>query len=727
MKKTIVFTFVLLALWGQRLNAAEGMWLPILLEKYNISQMQELGFKLTAEDIYSVNQACLKDAVAGLVRVNNPFRNFCTAEVISDKGLLLTNHHCAYRTIQQHSSVEADYLTNGFWAMQPSDELQAQGIGVAFLKRMDDVTSRVLQGTQLVTQPNKIDSIIAANIAQIETQTTAETGFLAQVKPLFSGNQYILTTLQLFTDVRLVGAPPSAIGKFGGDTDNWMWPRHTGDFALYRIYADTLNQPAAYSALNQPYKPIKHFELSLKGVQPGNFTMVMGFPGTTNEYLPAAGVAQLMHQINPKIIEINGIGLNIMDRAMESNPAIRIQYASKAASLANGWKKTIGENRGLKRLNAVERKREFESGFKQWYLQNDTLQRRYGHILMAYDSLYAFSAPYNVAGELFWESVMACELINLARSFSVLFTLNKSTDTAFVNTEISKLKAEVTRFFKDYHQPTDRQLFEANLSYYHQTITQPSFQIPALNNALTKHKGNWQAYTNWVFETSLLANQQKALKYLTHFKPGSIKQLKTDPVMVLFVDAATMYNQNIASVLGGVDDELNQLNKLYLEAQFLYQPQRHFYPDANSTFRISYGQVADYEPADAVKYHYRTTLQGIIEKNNPEIYDYSVPDKLLTLYQQRNFGAYADADGQMPVCFIASNHTTGGYSGSPVINAQGQLIGINFDRNWEGTMSDIMYDPQMCRNIVLDVRYIMFIIDKYANAGYLLNELTIVN
>jgi hypothetical protein len=693
------------------------MWIPLLLEKYNFEDMKAKGFKLTAEDIYSVNKTSMKDAIV-------IFGRGCTGEMISEKGLLITNHHCGYGQIQRHSSLENDYLTHGFWAKDMSQELPNPGLTVTFLISMEDVTEKVLQGvSDKITEAERYQ-IIKKNIDKITSEAVKNTHYKARVESFYNGNQYFLFINEVFEDVRLVGTPPSSIGKFGGDTDNWMWPRHTGDFALFRVYCGKDGKPAPYSKDNVPLKPRKYFPISMKGVVEGDFTMVFGYPGSTSQYIPSFAVQEIMNETDPARILIRGKKLDIINQAMESSPLTRIQYSAKAASIANGWKKWIGEIRGLKRLNAIERKINFETEFQKWADSTKTDDKNYSNILSKYKELYAQRSKYNFASIYINEAGLGCDAILLTvrlRSFENLKNADKNTVEALAK----EAKSKGDGIFKDYDEQTDKKLFiEMTRLYYNNVHAEfhPAY-FSMIGKFSKKHSDPIVAFADYCYSKSVFANKARFEKFVNELSPKSYSILQKDPIYVLMKDYIAVFQDKISNQIDKIDYVIDSLDRIYMKAQMEFQPNRLFFPDANFTLRVTYGQVSSYYPADAIKYNYFTTITGIMEKDNPDIYDYDVPKKLKELYINKDFGSYADKDGNLRVAFIATNHTTGGNSGSPVLNAYGELVGINFDRNWEGTMSDIMYDPEMCRNIILDIRYALFVIDKYAGAKHLIEEM----
>ncbi|WP_282037431.1 S46 family peptidase [Saccharicrinis aurantiacus] len=701
------------------IKAAEGMWIPILLQKYNIEEMQELGFKLTAEDIYSVNQASMKDAVV-------IFGSGCTGELISNEGLLITNHHCGYSAIQSHSSLENDYLTNGFWAMNRDEELTNPGLKATFLRSMKDVTEAVLEGvTEEMTEKER-NSVISKNSKAIKDEAIKDTHFTAVLKPFFHGNQYFLFVNEVFTDVRLVGAPPSAIGKFGGDTDNWMWPRHTGDFSLFRIYANEDNEPAEYAEENKPYTPKHHFPISMKGVSEGDFTMVFGYPGSTYEYVPSYHIKMITEKVNPTLIDVRTKKLEIMNRYQGADPAVRIKYAAKNASTSNSWKRWIGEIKGLDKLNAIEKKEEQEVAFQKW--ADASGNDKYKTVLTEYKGIYEEYSKYYITYSYISEMIRrnGMEGVGLSGYFDGLISEIEK-DTVDNEVVLSKKEGIITRyqkFFKDYYMPLDKEETAMLLQVYQENID-ANFLPDVYMLINGKYNGDISKYVDMVFEKSVFMNQNTAEAFVNNFSKKSIKKLHKDPAYILLDSFVELAKSNVVDQYKELRSKIMLLDRTYMAGLMEFENDKVFYPDANFTLRVSYGQVSAYEPKDAVQFKYYTTLEGIIEKDNPDIYDYRVPAKLKELHTTKDFGKY-EVNGTVPVCFVATNHTTGGNSGSPVVNANGELIGINFDRAWEGVMSDLMYNPEQCRNISLDVRYVLFLIDKFAGASYLLNEMTII-
>lgn len=697
------------------LQAKEGMWIPIFLEKYNFAEMQQMGFKLTVQDIYDVNNASMKDAVV-------IFGGGCTGELISNDGLLITNHHCGLGQVQRHSSVEHDYLTNGFWAMNKEEELPNPGLTVSFLEYMEDVTDKVLDGISDLTYEEK-ERKIQNNILKIRKESEKEGKFSAQVKPLFYGNQYFLYVHKIYRDVRLVAAPPSAIGKFGGDTDNWMWPRHTGDFTLFRIYAGKDNEPAEYSPDNVPFHPRKFFSVSTKGVKEGDFTMVFGNPGSTMQYIPSHEVAIIMNQRDPDRVKIRDKKLEIIGADMEKDAKVRIQYTSKYQGISNAWKKWQGEIKGLNRLDAVKKKLEFEKEFKDWAVSANLWESDYKPVFGNFDSVYAVYEKYIKAADYYSEIVNGgTDIFSLATQANLLLNAAENKQTEQLATLKKSLTRSIPGIFKNYNKATDEKLFAALLPMLAGGISDEFLPV-GFKNKINEISGN--ELIEKYYRKSLLADTVFWKKMLEENSDKLILKLRKDPVFVLYNQLKMKNETDIAPVVAMATKAITENMKIYMAGIMKMKNDQPLYADANLTLRVSYGKVEGYQPADGVYYKHYTTLKGIMEKDNPEIYDYDVPDRLKELYEKKDFGRY-ELDGSVPVCFVASNHTTGGNSGSPVVNGNGELIGINFDRVWEGTMSDIMFDPEVCRNISLDMRFVLFIIDKYAGAGYLLNEMNIV-
>ena len=710
MKRFHLITF-LFVLFPAFLFAGEGMWIPMLLQ-YNEKEMQEMGMRITADDIYSINHSSLKDAIV-------LFGGGCTGEIVSDYGLLLTNHHCGYDYIQKHSSVEHDYLTNGFWAMNRGEELPCPGLSVIFLREMRDVTEKILFNITLDMPEDERQATVDKNMKKIIAQVEKETNYKVSIKPFFLGNEYYLLLNEVYTDVRLVGCPPSNIGKFGGDTDNWVWPRHTGDFSVFRVYADKNGRPADYSKDNIPYKPAKHLDISLKGAEEGDFAFVFGYPARTNEYLPAVAVDQEANIIDPIMVDLRGKVLDIYNKYQEQDPKVRIQYASKHASIGNGWKKWMGVTEGINHFHGVEKKRAFEKDFQDWVMQSRS-RYMYMHLLKDFEQNYKELEPYELAYTYLAEAGLRIELVNFAGRFAKLSEVAKDTPQENIDKMVASLKTASTNFYKDYYDPIDREVAAMLLKEY--LKAQPAEFRPSFLNEIK----DVDDYVDHLFAKSIFTDEVKVNALLDNFKIKDTKKLANDPAMKVYQSLIDFYRDEVYNNISSINDNIDRLRRIYMKGQMEMQTDKRLFPDANFTLRVTYGKVEGFKPQDGMKYKHFTTLEGIMQKENPDIYDYVVEPRLKELYNNKDYGRYADKDGTMHVAFTASVHTTGGNSGSPILNADGQLLGLNFDRCWEGTMSDLIYDPDICRNISVDIRYVLFIIDKFAGAGHLIDEMTIV-
>lgn len=688
-----------------------GMWIPTEL---NEKEMKEMGMKISAKQIFDPSKPSIKDAVV-------QFNGGCTAEIISPQGLLLTNHHCGYGQIQKHSSVQNDYLSEGFWAQNTKGELPNPGVTVDFIADIKEVTKDVLAGTQ-----NQDDAaaqnLIDRNIETVKQGFKLEPWQKVVIKPAYYGNKYYAYVIETYKDVRLVGAPPSSIGKFGSDTDNWVWPRHTGDFAMFRIYADKNNKPAEYSEDNVPYKPKYFLPVSIKDKQEDDFTFVFGFPGRTTEYLPAIAVEKVMNETDPAMISVREVALKTLDEKMRADNETRIKYASKFASIANYWKKWIGEVEGLKKSDAVGKKQQYE---QMLISKNSQIKSTIDGL----NRLYTEQGPYALNRAYYTETVRNAETLTLANLFTNYI---QSYEAGKIDSKtLESLKSRLSGFYMNYDAVLDAKV-TAQLIALYADKTAPQF-LP---------KG-WEQYQDEAKNIALIENMSKnsvitgraALKGATVYSDidkvfedqnALVKNLKKDPLMKLFSELRETYIRTTDGKVNALQSEIDALQKKYMAQQMETDKDRKFFPDANSTLRVTYGKVKGSNPRDAVYYGYQTHVAGIMEKYVPGDYEFDVPRKLIDLYNNKDFGIYKDKTGDVPVNFTATNHTTGGNSGSPALDAHGNLIGLNFDRQWEGTMSDINFDPRFSRNIMVDTKYILFIIDKYADAKWLLNEMKIV-
>ena len=690
------FIKILLLFFVFQVSAQQGgMWIPSLLEGMNETEMQSLGSKLTAQDIYDINNSSLKDAIGH-------FNGGCTSEVISDQGLVLTNHHCGFGQIQSHSSLENDYLKDGFWAMSLEDELPNEGLFIEFIVSIHDVTEIALKGINDSMTETEKQSLISKNTNAALKTWPKESWQDVKTKAFYEGNQYFLFVTERFEDIRLVGAPPSSIGKFGSDTDNWVFPRHTGDFSMFRIYADANNRPAKYSKDNKPYKPKHYLPVSLDGVEEGDFTMVFGFPGTTSEYLPAVAIEHITKEFNPTNIAIREAALKVIDQKMKESDAVRIKYASKQARIANAWKKWIGENLGIEKSNAVEKRKAFEATFTK-ALKEKGLEDKYGNILPEFDQLYKDFAPINIKRRNFIEVFLVTnELMQMTfRAYQVEQALVANPDNLERGKEV--LTGQLQGIHKNYDADLDKGVYFNVMPLYGKEVDAT------------------------IYDKTAFTNLDSALSLLEGDAATVIKNLNNDAAFAYAKPIIDEFFNSLNPEYQQKNEPITALQTKYMTALMEALPNARYFPDANSTLRVTYGQVRGYSPRDAVYYNPVSYLDGVIEKYIPGDYEFDVPQKLIDLYEAKDYGQYADKNGKVPVCFLGTNHTTGGNSGSPAIDAEGNLVGLNFDRVWEGTMSDMNYDPEICRNIMVDLRYVLFIVDKYAGATHLIDEMTLVH
>ena len=706
------FKLVLLLFFIQTQAQQGGMWVPSLLNSMNEAEMKSLGSKISIKDIYDANKSSLKDAVP-------QFNGGCTSEVISPKGLILTNHHCGFDAIQNHSTVEHDYLRDGFWAYKMEEEIPNKDLEVTFIIKIEEVTTQVLKGVSTITSELEKQKKIQQNIAELIKNLPKEPWQENRIKTFFDGNQYLLFVIESFKDVRFVGAPPSSIGKFGSDTDNWVWPRHTGDFSLFRIYADKNNHPAEYSKDNIPYIPKKFLPISTSGIEENDFTMVLGFPGRTQEYLPSFAVAQIMNELNPAKIEIRDNALKIQDVFMRKDQAIKIQYASKYAGIANYWKKWIGETKGLKKSNALATKQKFEAEFTEKVIKAGK-QAEYGSLLSEFEKNYNDIKEYALARDYFSEVVQRnTELLSSGyRLYQLEQVLTTKGEQAFMDRKTVLINTMVD-FYKDFNVQVDKNVFEKLIDLY--ATKSPKQFLPSTLNGI-----NATTLANDIYSNSKLTSYEGFKSLLDGDSKSVLEKINNDKGYQLVKSIVDGYLKNVAPKYDEINLKNTSLQRTYMKAILELLPNNRIFPDANSTLRVTYGKVKGYKPNDAIYYEPITYLDGVMEKYIPGDYEFDVPKKLIDLYNTKDFGIYGQ-NGKMPVCFIGTNHTTGGNSGSPAVDAYGNLIGLNFDRVWEGTMSDINYSPEICRNIMVDARYVLFIIDKYAQAKNLITEMQLVS
>ncbi|SEW53644.1 S46 family peptidase [Chitinophaga arvensicola] len=698
--------------------ATEGMWLPQLLSGLNEKEMKGMGMKISASDIYNINKGSLKDAIVS-------FGGFCTAEVISEQGLLLTNHHCGYDAIQKHSSLQNNFLENGFWAKTAVEELPNPGLFATFIVRIDDVTKAALQDVKPGMSERERQSAIDKRLNEIRQNARKESWQETLVKPFYEGNQYFLFVTETYRDVRLVGAPPSSIGKFGSDTDNWVWPRHTGDFSMFRIYAGKDGRPAPYSKDNVPLKPKYALSISLKGVKQNDFTMVMGFPGRTTEYLPSEGVKQTVEVLDAAKVEMRDAALKIMDGYMRKDAQIKIQYAAKFAGTANYWKKWKGEMLGVKQTNGIGRKLQYEATYRQLLETNPAWKQQYAGVLDSLNGYYQQIQPYAQTRDYFSELTKNVELFDVGdRLINFLNNVHERGEAQY-ETMRQQFLESMQPFYQNYNATVDHDVAVSLLALYAKGVP-AQYAGTEFTQIWQENNKDSRLLADKLYATSGLTSMDKLKAFVQQPYNTVVAQMWTDPAARLVMAMRKGYVDNVSRPLADLQSNINNLQRTYMQAQMeVMRSKKTFYPDANSTLRVTYGKVDGYNPRDAIHYDFYTYLDGVMEKYIPGDYEFDVPARLIELYKKKDYGRYG-VNGKMPVCFIASNHTTGGNSGSPALDASGHLIGLNFDRTWEGTMSDINYDPSICRNIMVDIRYVLFIIDKYAGCTRLIDEMKLL-
>ncbi len=717
MRKITIILVILLTASTFQSRADEGMWLPLFIQRLNYVDMQKEGLRLTAEEIYSINHSSLKDAII-------MFGGGCTGEIVSPNGLIFTNHHCGYGSIQSHSTVDHDYLTDGFWATRYEEELPTPGLTARFLVSIQDITAAALAGVkETMTEAERLDKI-KENTKKIELSNTKGTQYDARTVSFFNGNEFYLFLYEVYKDVRLVGAPPSSIGKFGADTDNWMWPRHTGDFAVFRVYANTDNKPAEYAADNVPMKPKHHLPISIREKKIGDYAMIMGYPGSTDRYATSYTINWALEKNNPMVIKIRTKKLEILREDMAADAAVRIKYASKYAGSANYWKFFIGQNKGLKRLDVYDRKKATEEQFVKWFNADKDRNVKYREALLNISNAYEIINKYEPAVRYNTEAIVrGCEIIAFSRSFNKLAEEleKKEPNQQLIKNYIEQISATSEQYFKNYNMATDVKMLAAMLKLYYEDV--PKQMQPAyLEKIHKKYKGNFEAYANTVFSKTIFGNKSKVDLFLANPK---LKSLQKDPAWPL--------QQAFAANADAIDTIVRPANELLAKGRRLFvkglremQGDKNFYPDANSTMRVTYGKILDYSPADAIDFHYVTTLDGLMAKEDPSSWEFTVPEKLKQLYEDKDYGRYGE-DGKMIVAFLTNNDITGGNSGSPVLNGDGELTGLAFDGNWEAMSGNYAFEPDLQRTICVDIRYVLFIIEKYAGADNLIKELEIRN
>jgi len=717
MKKLLLFIFVLSLGFQSTVKADEGMWVPMFLKQLNIKDMQKKGFKLSAEDIYSINQASLKDAII-------IFGGGCTGEIVSPEGLIFTNHHCGYSSIQKVSTIEHDYLTDGFWSKDKSEEIPIDGLSVKFMKSMSDVTAQMLVGVSDTMSESDRAKKLAENEKALIKEATEGNDYQVIIRNFFAGNEYYMVVYEVYTDIRLVGTPPEAVGKFGADTDNWMWPRHTGDFSIFRVYTSPEGTPAKYAPENVPMKSKWHLPISIKETKPGDFAFIMGNPGSTQRYLTSYGIDLAINESNPTIVKIRTVKLDVMREFMDADPTVRLQYASKFAGTANYWKYFQGQTKALKANKVADIKRGIEADFQAWVNADENRKAKYGSVMDDYKEAYEATKEYNMSNWYFREAFYrGSELLPYGARFAQLGKLlaADSVDQEKVDATIARLREGVADHFKDYYLPLDQKMFGETMSLYYWGV--PADQLPEV---LTKHAQQFEGdFSAWAKEVYAKSNFTSAEKVNALLDNPTAEMINNDPAIKIWDGVFDAYRK-MQPKLGPINEQLAKAERLYVAGLREKDPEKKYYPDANFTMRLTYGTIGGYRAADAVDYKFYTTTDGVLEKEDPTNPEFVVPAKLKELILKKDFGPYTNKKGEMPVGFLSNNDITGGNSGSPIMNAKGELIGLAFDGNWEAMSGDISFDNKLQKTINVDIRYVLFIIDKLGGAQNIIDELTIV-
>ena len=694
------------------------MWLPLLLQNLNEEEMRDMGMQISAEDIYSINSGSLKDAIVH-------FGGFCTGEVISDRGLVLTNHHCGFSAIQQHSTLEDNLLGDGFWAADHAAEKPNPGLFVTFIERIEDVSDRVLRDVTAELSEEERAKTIATNLEALRSSYGLEAQQELVVKPFYDGNEYYAFVTKKYPDVRLVGAPPSSIGKYGADTDNWEWPRHTGDFSLFRIYTAPDGSPAEYAAENVPMQPKRHLEISLKGIRPGDFSMIFGFPGRTDQYLPAAAMRQRTEIVNPIRIRMRDLSLGVIDSAMRADPQLRIDYASKQARIANAWKKWRGESEGVAAFDGLEKREAMEASFAERLVDKQNSRAAFGALLPKMNELVGRQESYAISRAYVGELNYNVDLFRVASMLRGQLKVAENNGTEAFAERVPRIIDYLRNFYRGYNPSVDRRVAKPLIKAYFEQLP-PEHQSQFVRDQYT-FSADLSSLVDDLFQGSYLRRGDRLIELLEGNPEAAIDAIRGDRAYQFVYHLNKHNEQRVLDPYNEIAERMNPLQRKYMAALRQVFPDRRFYPDANSTMRVSYGKFEGFTGMDGSDNHYMTYLDGVIAKYVPGDYEFDLPAELLQLHERKDYGRYATEDGKLPVCVLGSNHTTGGNSGSPALDAEGRLVGLNFDRTWQSTMSDVNYDPAICRNIMVDIRYVLFLVDKLGQAPHLVAEMSLVD